>query len=611
MTRRATENQSTSRQSLASSLWRLRPLLGGTAWLLLGSFVVATFAMGLSLLIPQVLRWMIDVPLASHDPAQVWLAAGLILGLGVLESVMWLLRRLVFALPPASAIETRLRFRLYQRLQELPVAFHDRWPSGQLLSRALSDVGTVRRWIAFGLVFLFVNVLVIIVGTGILVWMSPLLGVLFLVVSAPIWVFGYRFEKHYSKSSRRSQDQAGDLATAVEESVHGIRILKAFGRGDQSLRDFALRAEELRGTEIEKARLEATIWWWLILLPNLGLGVILALGIVQAANGSLGVGTLIAFFATAIALRWPIESIGFLYAFTVDARTAVDRIFEVLDEPNPIVNPKRPAQLADPRGRVEFESVSFRYPDARPTSTPLLDRLNLAVLPGETVAVVGLTGSGKSTLTSLCIRLFDVTEGRILLDGIDLRELTRADLRRHVAIAFEEPTLFSASVRQNVLLGRPDLDVDSAEADLVLRQALEVAQADFVDRLPNGAETLIGEEGQSLSGGQRQRLALARAVAAAPTVLVLDDPLSALDVETEERAQRALRAHLSNTTTIVVAHRPSTVMLADRVALLQDGRITELAPHSELMARSADYRRVLSSLEIDGDQAARNSEVAR
>lgn len=602
---------SEQKRGTVRSLARLGGVLGSTAWWMVGSFVVAILAMLLSLAVPQALRWMIEGPLASGDTRQVWFAAAVILLLGVGESLGWFLRRRVFSLPPASAIETRLRQRLYHRLQDLPVSFHDRWPSGQLLSRALSDIGTIRRWIAFGLVFLLVNVLVILVGTGILLWMSPLLGGLYLVISAPMWVIGYRFELKYSAVSRLSQDQAGDLATAVEESVHGIRILKAFGRGEHSLRQFASRARELRGTELEKARLEAGIWWWLTLLPNLGLGVILLVGIVQVVNGSLSMGALVAFFATAVALSWPIESIGFLYAFTVDTRTAVDRVFDVLDEQNPIVEPEHPVSIAHPTGRFAFEQVQFRYPDAASDSTPMLNGIDLALEPGETMAVVGLTGSGKSTMTSLAIRLFDVTAGRITLDGVDLREFSREELRRHVAIAFEEPTLFSASVRENVLLGRPELDVDSAEAAAVLEQALLIAQAEFVAQLPEGVETVIGEEGHSLSGGQRQRLALARAIAAHPAVLVLDDPLSALDVETEERAQLALKQHLGSTTTLVIAHRPSTVLLADRIALLHEGRIVAVGPHAQLLAENETYRYVLSSLDDEPGADLVSEEVSQ
>ena len=251
--------------------------------------------------------------------------------------------------------------------------------------------------------------------------------------------------------------------------------------------------------------------------------------------------------------------------------------------------------------------MHFRYQDARPHERDLLDGMDLVLRPGETMALVGITGSGKTTLTTLPTRLYDVTGGRVALDGVDVRDLTLAELRTHIAMAFEDATLFSASVRENVLLGRADLDVHSPEAERVLREALEVAQAGFVDTLPEGVETLIGEEGLSLSGGQRQRLALARAVAAKPKVLVLDDPLSALDVDTEALVEEALRHVLAETTALIVAHRPSTVALADRVALLQDGRVTAVGTHSELLRTSAHYRHVISSLEAE--EAARTGAI--
>ena len=598
----------TPRFGLVTSLWRIYPFVRPRRARLITSFVVALTASLLTLLIPQVLRWMVDGPLAAGDAAQVWVAVGLIAALGITEPALWALRRWL-ALAPAATVEGGMRFALYSRLQQLPVSFHDRWPSGQLLSRALSDVGTTRRWIAFGLVFLVVNVLFIIVGTAVLLSMSLLLGLVFLVVSAPMWIIGYRFEQKYSRSSRRSQDQAGDLATAVEESVHGIRILKAFGRGEFSLRRFTDQANSLRSTELTKAKLEGSIWWWLILLPNLALGLILIIGVAQAATGAMTVGELFAFFATATVLRWPIESIGFLYAFTVDTRTAVDRIMEVLDEENPIADPQSPRRIASPQGQLVFDNVVFRYPDAAPESQPLLAGVSLELAPGESVALVGLTGCGKSTLTALTMRLFDVTSGAIRLDGVDLRELSRADLRKYIGMAFEEPTLFSASVRQNVLLGRPDLEAGSVESERVLAQALEISQAQFVYDLPEGLDTTIGEEGLSLSGGQRQRLALARAVAADPAVLVLDDPLSALDVSTEALVEAALRDILRKTTALIVAHRPSTVMLADRVALLHEGRILDVGTHSELLGRSAAYRYVLSS--FDDEPRLAEAEEAR
>jgi ATP-binding cassette subfamily B protein len=431
----------------------------------------------------------------------------------------------------------------------------------------------------------------------------------FIIASIPMWVVGFRFEHRYSLVSRRAQDQQGDLATTVEESVHGIRVLKAFGRGTHSLENFLRQAEELRGTELEKARSIAGLWLWLLLIPDVAFALSLLGGVVLAASGQLTVGGLIAFFAAAAVLRWPIESIGWLLSMTFETRTAVERIFEVLDEPNPIVDPEHPVTVAEPRGRLVFENVHFRYQDS-PASVPdLLDDIVLEVEPGETMALVGLTGSGKTTLTALATRLYDVTGGRVLLDGVDIRELTRDELRARIAMAFEEATLFSASVRENVLLGRPELDLDSAEAQSVLAEALDIAQADFVERLPLGADTTIGEEGLSLSGGQRQRIALARAVAARPSVLVLDDPLSALDVDTEARVEAGLRRVLATTTALVVAHRPSTVMLADRVALLENGRITDVGRHSELLARNEHYRHVISSLDEDRDIEHEEQEV--
>lgn len=601
--------------SLPRSIWRLYPLLKPAIVPFLFTFVFAQSASLATLAIPQALRWLVDGPLAAGDPAQVWLAAGIVLVLGLGEATLFYFRRRL-SLRPGSQIERSLRQTLYECLQRLPIPFHDRWPGGQLLSRALSDVGMIRRWIAFGVVFLWVNIVTIVVGTAIMVSMSPLLGALFLVISAPLWVIGFYFERRYSQVSRLSQDQAGDLATSVEESVHGIRVLKAFGRGDFSLGSFAQQARELRDTELRKARLESSIWWWLIFLPGVAIGVMLLIGIGQVANGGMSVGTLVALLATASVLRWPIESIGFLYAFTVDTRTAVDRLFDIFTEPNPITDPAHPAQITELQGRLVFDDVVFRYPDAPIDSPPLLDGVNLVVEPGESVALVGLTGSGKSTATSLAIRLYDVTGGSITLDGVDIRQLATADLRTRVAMAFEDPVLFSASVRENVLLGRPEFSGLSAEdpesrqlrerADQVLAQALDIAQAGFVYDLPEGLDTTIGEEGMSLSGGQRQRLALARAVAAAPSVIVMDDPLSALDVATEALVESALRNILVNTTALIVAHRPSTVMLADRVALLHEGRIWDTGPHSELLKRCPEYRNVIASLEYEEREAERN-----
>ena len=543
-----------------------------------------------ALLIPQVLKSLVDGPLQSGDSAQIWPAFLVVLGLGILEAIMIALRRF-WVLTPGTHIEARMRNALYMKLQTLPVSFHDRWPSGQLLSRAVSDLNLIRRWISFGLVLLVVNVLTILVGFAFLVNISWILGVLFIVCSIPLWIYGYLFEKRYSIVARRSQDQAGDLATTVEESVHGIRVLKAFGRGKHALENFATQAEELRGTEIEKAKAIAGIWLWLLLVPDVTFALALLGGVWLTATGQITAGDLVAFFATATVLRFPVESIGFLLSMTFDTRTAADRFFEVMDAPNAIVDPEHPKTIEHPEGRLVFTDVHFRYPDSPERVPDLVDGVSLAIEPGETMALVGLTGSGKSTLTALTTRLYDIDSGSIAVDGVDIRDLTLGELRTHIAMAFEDATLFSATVRDNVLLGRPD----ATQADLA--EALDIAQAAFVHELPDGLDTAVGEEGLSLSGGQRQRLALARAVAAKPSILVLDDPLSALDVDTEALVEAALRRVLASTTALIVAHRPSTVMLADRVALLEAGRVTAVGTHSELLASSEHYRFVISSLE--------------
>lgn len=573
------------------TLWRLVPFAKkALPRITLGMFA-AIAAHLFALAIPQFLQNLVN-SLVSGGLDALLPAVGLILLLGLAEALFVLLRRWL-VLTPGTHIEALMRNTLYAKLQDLQVSFHDRWPSGQLLSRAVSDLSLIRRWISFGLVLLIANGLTLAVGMAILFSFSPILGGIFLVVSLPIWVIGFKFEKTYGLLARQSQDQSGDLATRVEEAVHGVRVLKAFGRGGFAAKQFSNQAHELRDTELTKAKAVAKIWLYLIMLPEFAVGLSMLAGIWLVSQGQLSIGALVAFFATAMVLRWPTESLGFLLSMSLEAKTATTRFFEVIDEPDLITEPQNPKTIANPRGRLEFKDVHFRYPDTPADRPDLIDGINLVLEPGESVALIGLTGCGKSTLTALTTRLHEVTSGTIEIDGVDIRDLTRTELRSHIAMAFEDATLFSLSIRENVLLGSPD----ASEADL--EQALEIAQANFAYDLPNGLDTAIGEEGLSLSGGQRQRIALARAVAAKPRILVLDDPLSALDVDTEAMVEDALRNVLVSTTALIVAHRPSTVMLADKVALMQDGRITAFGTHQELLRSSDHYRYVISSLEED------------
>jgi ATP-binding cassette subfamily B protein len=359
--------------------------------------VAAVAAHGFALAIPQVLRDLINDLESVRTLDALYFSVFLVLIMGILEAAMVLLRRWL-VLTPGTFVEAGLRSTLYAKLQDLPVSFHDRWPSGQLLSRATQDLSLIRRWLSFGVVLLVANGITIIAGLVILFTFHWLLGLIFFVISVPIWIQGYRFEAKYGTIARLSQDQAGDLATSVEESVHGIRVLKAFGRGEHAASKFANEAKDLRSTELKKAGLIANIWVYLLLIPESAIALSMLVGVFLVADGSLTVGGLIAFFATATVLRWPTESIGFLLSMTLDAKTAVQRFFEVIDEPVGIEDPANPKTIKDPKGKLEFKDVYFRYPDSAKDQTDIVNGVNLVLEPGQSVALIGITGCGKTTL---------------------------------------------------------------------------------------------------------------------------------------------------------------------------------------------------------------------
>jgi ATP-binding cassette subfamily B protein len=593
-----TTRATTKDRSAVRALLRLWPYVRPVRTRLFTAAFVAIVASCTGLVIPLVLKWMVDGPVADRDPAGVWLGALYLLLLGLAEAGLFGIRRWLVA-RPLSRVEADMRAALYRHLQRLPVAFHDRWASGQLLSRGTTDLMLVRLFLAFPLTFLLVNGVTILVGVVIMLMQDWVLGLVVLGPAVPVMWTCAVFERRYAEVARRAQDQVGDLTTLVEESVLGIRIIKGFGRHRSQARAFRELSGTLRGTELRKARLLATIWCVIVTLPEVAIGAALVLGAVRVADGDLSAGTLVAFLSTALALRWPVDSIGFLLAMSQEAATATERYFEVMDEvPESAggaggAGGENPPPAGTDTG-LRFENVTFRYPDAPPDSPPLLTGIDLHVRPGESMALVGATGSGKTTLTALVPRLHEVTSGRITLDGTDITAMSREELRARVAVAFEEPTLFSTSVGENVLMGAGD-----GAGDTELDRALAVAQADFVYALPQGADTRVGEQGLSLSGGQRQRLALARAVVGRPEFLVLDDPLSALDVHTEAAVEAALRRVLADTTALIVAHRPSTVLLADRVALLSGGRITAVGTHQELLRTNPEYAHLMSGEQGD------------
>jgi ATP-binding cassette subfamily B protein len=557
----------------------LRPYVGSLVLMAVTAFT----GVFVSLAIPLVTKAIIDGPITDGDADPILPLGMLALALGVAEAALILVRRWVQA-RAVLGFETAVRNDLYRHIQTLPMAFHQQWQSGQLLSRVTVDLSAIRRFMGFGLLFLMINIVQVVVVTALLLRMYWPLGVVVATAAVPIIWLCKRFQTEYSVVSRRVQDQQGDVATAVEEAALGYRVVKSFGRRELSERQFRERTGRLYRTSLEKVRLTAKFWTFLEVIPNLALVVVLLLGALAVGNGAITAGTLVAFTILMLQLVWPIAALGFILAIGQEAITAADRVLELFDTEPSIVG--GPVELPEPRGHLRFEGVSFAFPAS---DELVLRDVDLDVRPGETLAIVGATGSGKSAMTALVPRLYDVTSGRVTIDGVDVRDLTLPQLRTVVATAFEEPTLFSMSARENITLGRPD----ASDADVAA--AVETAQAGFVYDLPWGLDTRIGEQGMSLSGGQRQRLALARAVLARPRIMVLDDTLSALDVHTEALVEQALRRVLDGATGIVVAHRASTVLLADRVALLQRGTITHVGTHHDLLETVPAYRELLSA----------------
>lgn len=567
----------------SSDILRLLPYLKPYRMRWIAMVVAAFVSLGATVCIPLLTKAVIDGPVREHDAPGLWTLGAAAVGLLIAEAVLWFIRRWLVA-RATMGVEADIRKDLYARLQILPMSFHGNWQSGQLLSRVMNDLSSIRQFLSFGLLFLLLNVVQIIVVTAILLSMYWPLGVVVVVSIVPITLTVLHFQRQFTRLSRQSQDQAGNVATHVEESALGLRVIKSFGRDEHAYRGFDERVSGLFDTEVRKVGVSAKFWTLLEVIPNITLIIVLGVGAYATGHGLISMGTLVAFITMMLSLVWPIASLGFLLSMTQESMTAANRVAEIFDAPREITD--GPHTRAPHGGRLELIDVGFRFPDS---DTWALRHLNLTVEAGETVALVGATGSGKSVLTALLSRLHDVSEGVILIDGTDIRDLSLPALRHTVATAFEDPTLFSMSVAENLRLGAPDA------TDEDLAQAISVAAADFIYDLPFGLDTRIGEQGMSLSGGQRQRLSLARAIIAAPRILVLDDTLSALDVHTEAEVTEALGRVLRDVTGIVVAHRASTVLLADRVALLENGTVSRVGTHAELLAEAPEYRYLLAA----------------
>jgi ATP-binding cassette, subfamily B, bacterial len=614
-----------------AALWRLRSYLRPYLWRLIGMLAAACASVVTALVIPLLTKALIDGALSTGDRSLLLPIGLAATGLGIAQAALNFTRRWVQA-SAVTGMEQAMRRDLYAHLQRLDVGFHDEWQSGQLLSRATTDLSAIRRFAGFGTVFLITNAVTFVAVVGLLIHLNWWLGLITGAVFLPVGLVCHRFERRYRVLSRRAQDQQGDLATYVEESATGIAVLKALGRRAQAQARHGAQASLVYQTQIDKARLRGSFWATLDLIPNAVIGLIVLLGAIATSQHALTLGGLVAFITLTLELVWPIEAMGYILASGQEAATAAQRVYEILDTtpavvsrpatitPTPASTARGPAGGSAPWGpwaypredgvsprastgaRLRFDNVEFSYPGAQ---RPVLRGVSLDLEPGQTLALTGATGSGKTTLLQLVPRLADPAAGSIILNGTDIRDMPLPVLRTLIGCGFEDPTLFSVSVRENVTFGAPDATEEQVE------QALAVAHAGFVTRLPWGLDTRIGEQGMALSGGQRQRLALARAILAKPPVLVLDDPLSALDVRTEEKVTAALRDALAGTTALLVAHRPSTVLLADRVALLAGGRIVATGTHAELLATEPRYAELMGDVAAASEHDDSERAVAR
>lgn len=554
------------------------------------SFAMSPLGVLASVTIPVLLGQIVDGPIRDRDLRGVLWFSFLILLVGSAEAIISLIRRWIMS-RATSHIETDIRLDLFDQLQRLPMGFHKSWESGQLLSRVMSDLGLLRRFMSFGMVMLFMSALHIVVVLAIMIVTLWQVGLAVLVLVIPVVIAVVYLLSKFGPLSRRLQDETGDAASSAEESLHGVRVIRSFGRTAYAFDNYDVDARRLRDTAVKRMDLASILWTLLEVFPTVLLLVVL-LGVGLGVNaGQLSLGDAVTFVTLLLSLSWPVGGLGFLLSFAREAATAADRVVEVFDAPVTIQSGEQ--RIDEPRGELVLRDVTYQFDDA---ATPTLSGLNLHIQPGETVALVGGTGSGKSTLVSLIPRLVDVTGGQILLDGVDLRDLDLSQLRSLIGTAFEDPILFSMSARENLTLGRPEATEEE------IAEAVRVARAEFVYDLPWGLDTRLGEQGLSLSGGQRQRLALARAILVKPRVLVLDDTLSALDIHTEAEVEEALKSTLVGVTGIVVAHRASTVLLADRVAVLVEGEIAHTGTHADLLATVPEYRELLSAdYNIDAD----------
>ena len=568
------------------TFWRILRLVGGYKWLMVAGFVFALAQMGLTLVVPRIVQLTIDKALDGHDYGLLpWYGMAL-LGVAAVRVGVSIGRRLTTG-KLSLGIEYDLRNGVWAHLLRQSFSYFDRWQTGQLMSRCMSDVQNVRMFLGYGLVFFTINILQMIAVAVLLFVLDWRLALISLAFFPFLLLVTVRFGRRLQPVLRDVQQRIADVTTAAEENVTGSRIVRIFAREDDELEKFSQRSTAVFEASVAAARLRAIYIPLIAFLPNLAVLLLLWYGGRQVIRGDLSLGELVAFYSYLMLLVYPAQVVGWLAGLMQRAIASGRRVFEILDAPLEMTERRDPLPVGSARGAVRFEDVSFSYIDHM-----VLEEVALDVPAGRTVALVGHTGSGKSTLAALVPRFYDASGGRVLVDGVDVRDVRLADLRRNIGIVDQDPFLFSTTIAENIRFGRPEA------SDEEVRAAARRAQADsFVGALPEGYETVVGERGLTLSGGQRQRIAIARALVMDPRILVLDDATSSVDVETEYRIREALREVMRGRTTFIIAHRPSTISLADEVVVLDRGRIVERGAHDELIAGDTRYARMFGGAE--------------
>lgn len=572
---------------LRESLWEQRSgLAAGVAIGLLWAFGKVS--------VPQLTKLGIDRGIEGNGSLAFW--AGLVVGAGIIAGIFTGWRRWL-AFRESRWIETRLRERIFEHIVRLHIGFHDVTQTGQLMSRAASDLQQVQAFVVMIPITLS-NLAMVIAVVVLLIASQPALALVALLPLPFVSLLASRFSRQIHPAVLAVQQEQAQMATVVEESVSGIRVIKGFGAEGVQGAKVRVEADDIRRVSMQAARIRSRFLPALDLLPALGLVAVLGIGGHRVMSGEMTVGDLVKFNAYITMLIWPLRNLAMTVALAQRASVALTRVQEVLTTPSRIVDPPRPTSLPQSDhnglGRVRFDHVAFTFPGMR--DVPVIRDFDVEIEPGTAVAIVGATGSGKTTLARLLTRFYDVDSGSISIDGVDVRNLALADLRKSVGIVFEETFLFNDSVAENIAFSRPD----AAHSD-VERAARLAGAHEFIEALPSGYDTIVGERGFSLSGGQRQRIAIARAILSDPRVLVLDDATSAVDPSKEHEIRDAMATVMADRTTLIIAHRAGTIALAQRVILLDEGRVAADGTHDELMNSSERYRQVLAAWVVRED----------